>query len=120
MLLCVITPANESDAKAGQIMAEYLNKTEEFSRMQKILGDKAYSGVGNNLRVPVSVEASERKEGQKGFVPEAFRWAVERTFAWFNRQRRVVRNYEKNSAHQASMNYIANIRICLKRLEKLA
>ena len=30
--------------------------------------------------------ANSRKPGQKGFVPEVFRWAVERTFAWLSRQ----------------------------------
>lgn len=80
--------------------------------------NSAYRGVGIDLKVGVNVEASERKEGQKGFVPEAFRWAVERTFAWLNRQRRLVRNYEKKVRHQESMNYIGNARIYLKRYQK--
>ena len=95
-----------------------LNDIEKFPRMKKILGDSAYSGIADDLRVPVSVEAAERGVGQKGFVPEAFRWAVERTFAWLNRQRRLVRNYEKTTTHQVSMNLVANIRLCLKRLLK--
>jgi putative transposase len=114
----ICTPANESDVHAGQQLAAYLNDVSLFPRMAKILGDNAYSGVGATLPVPISVEASERKPGQKGFVPEAFRWAVERTFAWLNRQRRIARNYEKKSVHQESMNLIANIRLCLKRLTK--
>ncbi|MCA9507428.1 MAG: transposase, partial [Myxococcales bacterium] len=57
-------------------------------------------------------------KGQKGFVPQIFRWAVERTFAWLNRNRRLVRNYEKSTSHQESMNYIAHASLCIKRLEK--
>ncbi|USN50808.1 MAG: hypothetical protein H6731_11235 [Myxococcales bacterium] len=33
------------------------------------------------------------------------------------RNRRLVRNYEKNTKHQESMNYIANARLCIRRLE---
>ena len=118
MLICICTPANTADSVAGHELAELLNNDNHFFRLEKILGDSAYRGVGSDLRVAVTIEASERKEGQKGFVPEAFRWAVERTFAWLNRQRRLARNYEKKAIHQESMNYIGNARICLKRYEK--
>ncbi len=119
ILGCICTPANESDVHAGNLLATDLNNKVVFPRMNKILGDNAYSSVGLGLSVPVSVEAAERAPGQKGFVPEAFRWAVERTFAWLNRQRRVARNYEKKQINQESMNYIANIRLCVKRLAKI-
>ena len=118
MLSCICTPANTADSVAGQKLVEILNDGNHFPRLKKILGDSAYRWVGMDFNVGVTVEASERKEGQKGFVPEAFRWAVERTFAWLNRQRRLVRNYEKKVIHQESMNYIGNIRLCLKRYEK--
>ena len=118
MLICVCTAANTADSVAGQKLAELLNNSNHFSRLKKILGDSAYRGVGTDLNVGITVEASERKEGQKGFVPEAFRWAVERTFAWLNRQRRLARNYEKRVLHQESMNYIGNVRLCLKRYKK--
>ena len=113
LLICMVTAANEADGNAGQRLVDALTNNKLFSTLKKILGDNSYRGVDG-----VSVEASEREKGQKGFVAEAFRWAVERTFAWFNRQRRLVRNYEKRILHQESMIYIANIRICLKRYEK--
>jgi putative transposase len=118
VLICMCTSANTADSVAGQKLVELLNNKNNFPRLKKILGDNAYRGVGMDLNVGVTIEASERKEGQKGFVPEAFRWVVERTFARLNRQRRLVRNYEKRVVHQESMNYIANARLCLKRYEK--
>lgn len=118
LLVCVCTSANVNDARAGVPLVEELNDQEEFPRLEKILGDNAYGSVGADLVVPVSIESNERQEGQKGFVPEAFRWSVERTFAWLNRQRRLARNYEKRLLHQESMNYIGGIRICFKRLQK--
>ncbi len=116
LLVCFCTSANTSDSEVGDSLAQRLNDRSIYPRIAKILGDNAYQGGGFDLGVPISVEASERESGAKGFVPEAFRWAVERTFAWLNRQRRLARNYEKKTIHQESMNYIGNIRICLKRL----
>ncbi len=118
MLICLCTSANTADSVVGQKIVELLNNKKHYSRLKKILGDNAYRGVGIDFGTGVSIEASERKEEQKGFVPEAFRWVVERTFAWLNRQRRLVRNYEKKIIHQQSINYIANARLCLKRYEK--
>ena len=118
MLLCICTPANVADSVAGQKLVKALNRRDRFGRLTKILGDNAYRGVGSNFPVGVTLEARERKEGQKGFVPEAFRWVVERTFAWLNRSRRLARNYEKRVHHQESMNYIGNARLCIKRYEK--
>lgn len=116
MLVCVCTAANTADSVGGEELVSKLNDERLFPNLFKILGDNAYSGVGFEQVVRVTIEAHERKPGQKGFVPEAFRWTVERTFAWLNRQRRLARNYEKKTNHQASMNYIGNIRICLARL----
>jgi putative transposase len=113
LLICMVTAANEADCNAGKKLVEALKNSKLFSKLKKILGDNSYRGVDE-----ITVEASERKEGQKGFVPQAFRWVVERTFSWFNRQRRLVRNYEKRVLHQESMIYIGNIRTCLKRYEK--
>jgi putative transposase len=115
---CGITPANESDVHMGATLVEQLNKCDKFTRLAKILGDNAYSSVGNNQRIPVTIEARERAPGQRGFVPEAYRWVVERTFSWLNRQRRLVRNYEKKISYQKAMTLIGGIRICLAKLER--
>lgn len=118
LLHCVCTAANVHDAVGGDVLVAALNDQKRFSNLEKILGDSAYQSVGENERVAVTIEAKERAPGQKGFVPEAFRWAVERSFAWLNRQRRLCRNFEKKTKHQESMNYIGNIRLCISRLLK--
>jgi putative transposase len=118
MSICICTAANTADSVVGEQLAIQLNECSTFPRLKKILGDNSYRAVGRKLKIGVTVEAAERTCGQKGFVPEAFRWAVERTFAWLNRQRRLARNYEKRIQHQESMNYIGNLRLCIKRYEK--
>lgn len=119
ILACRVTPANEADRIAGESLVEQVNDSKYFPRLQKILGDNAYKGVGKDEIIEITVESETRKPGQKGFVPEAFRWVVERSFAWLNRQRRVARQYEKLCAHQEAMNFIASTRICLKRLQQM-
>lgn len=118
MLICICTAANIADSVAGARLVIELNNDKNFPRLEKILGDSAYRNIGCDLDICITIEAAERAKGQKGFIPEAFRWAVERTFAWLNRQRRLVRNYEKRILHQESMNYIANVKLCLRRYEK--
>lgn len=115
---CGVTPANEHDLHMGSLLVKHLNQIDLFPRIEKILGDNAYASAGKGERISVTVESKERAPGQRGFVPEAFRWAVERTFAWLNRQRRIVRNYEKKILNQVSMTFIGGIRIVLSRLEK--
>jgi transposase len=44
------------------------------------------------------------------------RWVVERTFGWFMRQRRLVRDYETTESSAEAWIYIAMIRIQLRRL----
>jgi transposase len=118
LLSCGVTPANEADVHMGSKLVEVLNDNEKFPRMAKILGDSAYVNAGADQKIGVTVESKERAPGQRGFVPEAFRWVVERTFAWLNRQRRLVRNYERKVENQIAMNLIGGLRICLKRIER--
>ncbi|MFK7873622.1 MAG: transposase [Oligoflexales bacterium] len=97
LLSCVVTSANQHDQHAGKVTTTQLNDDKNFPRLEKILGDKAYRDVGISYKVLTSIESDCRKDGEKGFVLQAFCWVVERSFAWLNRQRRLVRNYEKNS-----------------------
>jgi putative transposase len=39
-----------------------------------------------------------RREGAVGFEVVPWRWVVERTFGWFNRYRRLAKDYEHNPA----------------------
>lgn len=47
------------------------------------------------------------------------RWIVERTFAWFNRYRRLSRDYERNSKVSETMIYLAMTQLMLRRLSKM-
>ena len=48
------------------------------------------------------------------------RWAVERTFAWLGKYRRLSKDYEFLPESSEAMIYLAMIRLMLKRLDKMA
>jgi transposase len=66
------------------------------------------------LRAKLKVQVVKRSD--TGFKVLPRRWVVERTFAWFMRQRRLVRDYETTETSAEAWLYIAMIRIQLRRL----
>ena len=114
-----VHPANVHDGQAGKDLV-YPDFHNQMSRLEKILGDKAYRGEFADLvrSVQVEFESPERQDGQKGFVVEAKRWVVERTFAWLNFYRRVVKDYERTVESSESFLYLANIRMVLSSIAR--
>ena len=66
-------------------------------------------------RYGVDLETVKRRE-QKGFVLEARRWIVERTFAWLGKNRRLSKDYELITTSSLSMIYLAMVRLMLRRI----
>jgi transposase len=60
-----------------------------------------------------------RSDNTKGFVVEAKRWVVERTFAWLNFFRRTVIDYERTVEISTSFLLFANISMHLCGIEFL-
>ncbi len=57
-----------------------------------------------------------RPEAAQGFVLLKKRWKVERTFGWFNRYRRLSKDYEVLPETSEAFIYLAMIRIMVRRL----
>ena len=57
---------------------------------------------------------------QRGFVPLPRRWAVERTFAWLGRSRRLSKDYEELAETTEAWVYAAMIHLMLRRLAPFA
>src|SRR5262249_20188590 len=57
-----------------------------------------------------------REPGAKGFVVEPRRWVVERSLAWYGRNRRLARDYEALAASAEAFVYIASVRQLLNRV----
>ena len=61
-------------------------------------------------------EITLRSDDVKGFVVIPKRWVVERTFSWFEKSRRLSKDYEQTIACSESVIYITMIHIMLNRL----
>ncbi|WP_288427753.1 IS5 family transposase [uncultured Spirosoma sp.] len=88
-------------------------------RLEKIFGDQAYNGMfAKNLAGrSVDFEKASRPESVQGFVPVAKRWVVERSIAWTNFFRRIVKDYEYTVSSSINWLYLANIQIMLQRIQ---
>ena len=117
---CGVHAANVADGKAGIDVIEPDLRT-QMERVEKILGDNAYNGVFAervNGEIGIIFEKSKRQEGKRGFVPEVKRWVVERSFAWMNFYRRLVKDYERTVESSEMFVYMANIEMTLTAIDQ--
>ena len=109
--------AGWSDAEGGTwLLTEGLRR---FRTVLKIWADSAYQGelvtlVQNLFGVDLDIVAKEAN--QKGFILQARRWVVERSFGWYARNRRLSKDYEHLCETSEAMVYIASIQVLLRRL----
>ena len=113
-----VTAASVSDqAGARELLAEMKDKV---LHLQKIWVDGTYRGADWHAAVQkdygIALEVVQNEPGVKGFVPQAKRWVVERTFGWLVQARRLVREYEKLAASTEAMIKLALIRLLVRRL----
>jgi transposase len=116
--LADVDAANQADGPlAKSLVVSILWRAGE--RLEKIFGDQAYNGVFATELVNWSIEfeKASRPESARGFVPVAKRWVVERSIAWTNHFRRVVKDYEHTISSSVSWLYLANSQIMLQRIE---
>ena len=76
--------ANVHDGVAGLDLV-YPDVTTQLPRAEKLLADSAYTGQFKDLMERpdcVAFECPVRDPLRRGFVVEAKRWVVKRTFAW--------------------------------------
>jgi putative transposase len=122
LLLVVVSHAANIPDKTGAWAVLACAVAKGFSRLELILADGGYESgpLTQWLATIVSwtLQLVTRPEGQKGFVVQAQRWVVERTFAWLGRYRRLNREYEVLPDSSEAMVYIAMIHLMLNRLGK--
>ncbi len=114
-VICVLVhAANIYDGKAGMIL---LDKVFKKYQLKKIFADNTYRGeFVKYLNEKYHCEVEIKLPEEKGFKVIKIRWIVERTFAWLTRNRRLVREYERNTSSSEAMLYIASSRLILKHL----
>ena len=96
VLNVLVTPASKTDRDAARLLLPA--GKERFRRLARIWADGGYTGhlidwAAQHLGLVV--EVVRRSDDARGFEVLPRRWVVERTFAWFLRSRRLVRDYER-------------------------
>jgi transposase len=108
--------AHQADSRMG---CQLWPKLMPFSqRLEKVLIDASYQGAFTQLAdgLGISTEVAAKPESVQGFVPVKQRWVVERTFAWSNFFRRIVKDYEYTKQSSEAMLLLANATIALNKL----
>lgn len=92
-----------------------------FPRLKVMWADGLYQGpLGDWVKgkLGCALEIVRRAAGERGFRVLPKRWIVERTFGWFNRYRRLSKDYEAAPLMSEGMVYLAAIRLMLRRLDR--
>lgn len=116
----IVTVANCGDREGLELLLYFHQQRTFFPK--KLFADQGYTGEGpkeNAAKYGIDLEPVKRRES-KGFIVEARRWIVERTFAWLGKARRLSKDYELTLTSSNSMMYLCMIRLMLRRIACLS
>lgn len=119
VLGAVVTPASCPDRDGAQQVLQCVGGW--FPKLRKLWVDGGYTGKAFHQWVrdrwsKLEVEVVKRSDSLQGFAVLPRRWVVERTFGWFMRHRRLVRDYERTEASAEAWIHLTMIRLQLRRL----
>lgn len=116
-LMLHVHPANVQDSHGA--VALLISLRERFPGLAHVFADRAYRGP--KLLAAISqaggwtIEIITRIKRIGVFRQEPRRWVVERTFAWFGRCRRLVRDFERTTASAEAWVLLASVRLLTRR-----
>jgi transposase len=84
-----------------------------LEKIQKAL-EKVYPNIMRKIRLEQAPKPKNKK--QVGFVPVRKRWVIERSNAWVERCKNLVKNFEQCLAHSKAKLQLCFIRLMLRRL----
>jgi putative transposase len=119
LLQALVHRADIQDRDGGLLLLSTL--LGRFPLLQKLFADHAYQGpifhqgVGSMLP-RMAIDIVKRSDRIKGFVVLPKRWIVERTLAWFNRCRRLAKDWENLNVKALAFLRLASIRLMLRKL----
>ncbi len=90
--------------------------------LHHVLADRVYRGRKLLAALadlgPWTIEIVQRPTGVKGFQLLPRRWVVERSFAWFGRNRRLAKDFEATPASAQAWLTLASIKLLIRRLAR--
>jgi putative transposase len=120
LLAVLVHAANIQDNHGAVPLLKSLRRA--FPKLRHIFADRVYRG--DKLRNAIAefgrwvIEIVTRSERIGTFKPEPKRWVVERTFAWFGRNRRLAKDFERSIASAEAWFLIASVRLLSRRLAR--
>ena len=117
LIAILVTVANIHDSKAAMLVMQVLKSL--CSSVKNIVADGGYRGqlaenISNTFGYVLQVVISGYKK--QGFRPIKGRWVIERTFSWFDNDRRLYRNYEVSFNAAEQMVKISSINLLLNKI----
>ncbi len=117
-----VTPANADDrAQVGQLAKAVQAAT--GGHVDLAYADQGYTGEKPAQAARehgIELAVVRLPEAKRGFVLLPRRWVVERSFAWVNRFRRLVKDYERYASTLADLHLVAFTCLMLKQAAQLA
>jgi len=112
----LVVPAGTQDRHGGIALAEKLRAAVE--RIKVLWGDTHFDKALTHAwcRWGWIGTVVKKLVGQVGFVVQAKRWIVERTFGWLNRSRRLSKDYERTIESSEAFVKVAMIHLMVRRL----
>lgn len=119
LLNIVVHPADIQDRDGGVLVVSTLFGM--FPFLKVLFADGGYQGPQFQTALAkvlpqIKTEIIKRSDTAKGFEVLPRRWVVERSFAWFNRCRRLAKDWENLSRNALAFLRLASIRLMLRRL----
>jgi len=81
--------------------------------------EKVYPEIMTKIQFELSTKPSKQEkaaQGKSGFVPAVARWVIERSNAWMERCKILVKNFERTLANANAKIHLCFVRLMLKRL----
>lgn len=113
----LVHEANIQDRDGAKLVLPQLK--DKFPRLELVWADGGYAGKlieWVKTELGYKLEIIKRSDDVKGFKILPRRWVVERTFGWFNRFRRLSKDYEHLLLISENVMYIAMTALLLNRL----
>jgi putative transposase len=121
LLALLVHPANIQDNHGAVPLLRTIGRM--FPTLRHIFADRVYRGpkLHNALADlgPWTIEIITRSQTLGTFAAEPRRWVIERTFAWFGRNRRLAKDFEASIASSDAWVKIASVRLLSRRLARI-
>jgi transposase len=118
LVAAIVHPADVQDRDGAPLLLKALCSA--FPWLRHVFADSAYAG--GKLQGALAklgkwtIEIVKRSDAAKGFSVLPRRWVVERTLAWLNRNRRLVKDFEATIESATTWLYVVSVKLMSRRL----